>query len=554
MATTRRLLDSGMLERLGVALLLLAAFVPRARDFWGSFDREFEGFQGSCFASFVVNYERLGPRAQGGYPAFNIDLPPDSSPEQLYIYANHPPTVPLLCWASVTLFGPSGWEDAWREDSAPEGIEPALRLPFLISHMLGLLAFWWAVRQAGGARLAMLALAMLAMTPVSILYAQLINYENPSFPLVFLGYGFHARYLRGRAGPNLALTALAFAAATAVTFAPLFFVPALLAQTAWRRGWRTGLRQALAVGLVSLVPILAHGLWVRTTLPPSASGAVLERFHDLLAPLFRGEEPLLEWLRRQITRASYFITWPLLGAALAGLALSAGRLWRQRSRGRATEEPVDLGPVLFAGGALYLFAFYTHTFDGEGIFDGQTIFLINLAPGLALLAASMLDALARVLTGPRGGLIPLVVVTGLIGLPGLSRANEVRARWREPGPLDDPAALDGPMAPLPVTAGRELGALLPAGSVGFYPLALGFSSAQGYYAWRTLIGVDRETFGMRVGSLALFGLEDRPKYLIVPKVPGPAVARQLAEVREGLSELGAPVAQDENWAIWALED
>ena len=550
MATPGRLPSFVLLERLGVALLLLAAFVPRARDFTRPFDREFEGFQGSCFATFVVNYERLGIAERGGYPAFNIDLPAGELDDELYIYANHPPTIPILCWASVKLFGPDGWEDAWQAGEPPEGIEPALRFPFLAFHMLGLLAFWWAVRQGGGPRIAMLSLALLALTPVSILYAQLVNYENPSFPFVFLGYGFHARAMRGRDGPNVLLVALCFLIATSITFAPLFFLPPLVLQAAWRQGWRAGLRHALTIGLVAMTPVVVHGLWVRATLPAEASDAVLVRARELLSPLFSGTEPLHEWLRRQFIRAGHYLTWPLLVAAAAGLVISLRGLRKEHEEGA----PLSIGIPLLAGGLLYLFAFYTHTFDGEGLYDSQTIFLINLGPGVACLAAIVLDALAAPLARLRGGIAPLVVATLMLGIPGIARANAVRQLWREPGPRDDPALSEGPGTALPITAGREIAALLPPNSIGFYPLALGFNQAPAYYAWRTLVGVDRDSFGMRVGMLEQRGLAELPKYLIVPKDPTPATAAQLAEVKETLAEMGSPVAEDDRWEVWALQE
>ena len=44
MASHRTPLSPVFLERAGVALLLLAALVPRVRDFGATFDRDIEGF------------------------------------------------------------------------------------------------------------------------------------------------------------------------------------------------------------------------------------------------------------------------------------------------------------------------------------------------------------------------------------------------------------------------------------------------------------------------------------------------------------------------------
>lgn len=549
MAPASRMLPLKLFERLGVAVLLLAAVLPRARGLTGPFDRDFDGFQGACFATFCVNYERLGLGRFGGYPSFHVDVPEEGVDEALYVYANHPPAVPLLCYATLKLLGPEGWSSAWRAARAPPGIEPVLRLPFLAFHVLGLLAFWWALRQAGGARVALLGLALLAMTPISIAYAQLVNYESPSLFFVCLACGFHARFLRNRPGHNLLFAGLAFAAATAVTFAPLFFVPPLLAQVWLRRGWRTALRAALAVGLLAAAPIAVHGLWVRLALPSAAAESLVGRAQLLLGPLFTGELPLGEWARRQAVRILFYFTLPLALAALLGLAVA---LLRERGP-RTPIERVELGPPLLAGGLLYLLAFYRHTFDGAGVADGQTIFLIDLAPGMAAGAAGLLDLLAGPLLRLKGGFAALVAATGLLGLPGLCRANELYRRWREPGPLDT-AQGRGPAQPLPSTTGRALHELLPPGSVTYYPSSIGFNQATPYYAWRTLAPVTHDTFGMQLGRAELLGLGRRARYLLVPKELTPAVAAELDGVRAKLAAAGPPAAEDGDWEVWRLSD
>jgi hypothetical protein len=547
MAPTGRTLPLRLLERLGVALLLLAACVPRVRGLSGPFDREFDGFQGAFFSIACVNYERLGVWRFGGYPCLDIDLSEEPGAQRT-IYTNHPPAMPLLAYASVKLLGPAGWGDAWRSGRAPEGIEFALRLPFLACHLLGLLAFWWALRQAGGPRVALLGLALLAALPISIAYAQLVNYENPSLPWVLLGCGFHARWLRGRPGRNLLWAALSFAAGTSVTFAPLFFLPPLLLQALVRRGARDALRAALALGGAACVPLALHAAWVRAGAPEAVSEGLLARAEVLLSPLFTGEAPLHEWARRQGVRLLYYGTWPLVLAALGGLCVALIRARGRRERGA----PVELGPPLLAGGLFYLLAFYHHTFDGAGVFDGQTIFLINLAPGLAALAAALLDSLTAPLARLRGGIAPLVVAASLLALPGLQRANELFRLWREPGPADGVPGGRGPATPLPPTTGAEVARLLPPGALGFYPASVSVNLAPCYYAWRTLLPVTQASFGERLGQARVRGLAGRERYLLLPKDPPPAVLADVGGVRAELATAGAPAAEDERWELWRL--
>src|SRR5687768_6418043 len=137
------------LECLGVLLILAAGFLPRARDLRAPFDREFEGEQAAFFAIGAVNYGRLGFARTGGYPVVNIDLGPIDDrarslwdrPDNWYVYPNHPPTVPWVAWSAVRAGADPSWDRAWLESKPPQGIEPWIRAPFLLAHVLGLAAF-----------------------------------------------------------------------------------------------------------------------------------------------------------------------------------------------------------------------------------------------------------------------------------------------------------------------------------------------------------------------------------------------------------------------------
>ena len=464
------------LERGAVALLLAAALVPRLPDLRGPFDRGFEGFQGSFFATCAVNYERLGLGALNGYPVANVDLSADD-PQSWYAYANHPPAVPLLAWAGAAALGPSGWDEAWKEDRAPEGLETALRLPFFALHLLLLYGLYRALRPGAGAQTALIALALLAVLPLAVLYAGLVNYENPSLALVVLGYAAAARWLasEGRARRRALLAyAACFALAGCVTFAPVFFVAAL----AGARLLRGRPREAAVLGGAglgaALLPLAVHGLVAGRTLAGLGQPAdtLPERARRMLAPLLDGSVPLPRWLGIQAGGLVELFTIPVLLAAAVGLGFALRECRRRDS----------LALPLFAGGALLHLAFYRHTSD----VPRQDVFFLNLAPGIAALAAVAVDRAGRPLLRLRAGLAPLVVLVSSVGLPALVRAGELRALWRGPGPADDPALADGPELPLPPRAGAALAEALPSGAAGLYPQALGFGNATFYYAWRTL--------------------------------------------------------------------
>lgn len=542
------------LELAGAALLLVAALVPRARDLDGSFDRHFEGGQAGFFALCAVNYERLGFWTFGGYPVLNIDLFPDR-PESWYEYANHPPAVPWMAYAGLQLLGPDGWEDELAAGRPPQGIETAVRLPFLLAHVFGLATFWWAVRQASGPRRAMLALAILAALPLSALYATLVNYETPSIPFACLALGFYARYARSddpaRRRSSLWGMAIAFGLGCSVTYAPAFFLPPLVLQRLLARR----VREAVTVGATGLagilVPVALHGYWSRRQLASidvDADGLV-KRVGNLAGPLFRGEPPFGDWLALQGELLLGLASWPVC------IAAGVGAVWlvvRSLPIAPGSRESASLEMPFTLGGFTMLLAFYQHTATG------QDTFLLNLAPALCVLPAAVLDRIAPTLYRLRGGIGPLVAVTGLIVLPEVTQIDQLRRQWRAPGP-NDPVDAGGPPAPLPRTVGAELHELLPPGVAAMYPGDLGFQYGTYYYAWRSLFHVaSLEESGVAQAHFANIGLEGAPMYLMFPLDPPPAAAGQVDAVRAlfeaTLPDVAArpPDRRTPNWEAWLL--
>ncbi len=552
-------LRAAHLEWAAVLLILCAALVPRARDLAGPFDRGLEGFQGAFFAICAVNYERLGVGAVSGYPVANLDLPRDPAgeiardPGGWVAYANHPPTTPLLAWLALKALGPEGWSEAWRDGRAPADIEAPIRLPFLALHAAGLLAFWWALRQTSGAARSLIALALLAVTPVSVLYATLVNVENPSLVFALLSCGFGARWLRGGRSRDLALAASSLAAGCAVTYAPLFFLPPLVL---W--GWRAGARRALALlsagAIAGLLPLGLHALASSRALArigrPSAP--VLERARELLQPLLDGSLPFAGWLARQVEHAGSRIGWPLLAAALIGLLLPASRrVARSLDRWLSARElpgearGPDLAVPLLAGGLLYLLAFYRHTWDA------QYVFLMFLAPGVCALAARALDALTGPLLALRAGIAPQVVLVSSLGLPCIARFNALRHELRAPG--DSPAAslYTPPELPLPDAIGAAIAGVCPPGAIGLHPEVLGLNHAASFYAWRSLVPApipDEQLRRMAAAS----GLADAPILLLLPDDPPESARAGCEELRRELVGEAAPSSLGSGWSAWRL--
>ncbi len=542
-----RQLPAALLERIAACALLLLALVPRVRDLNAGFDRGFEGYQGAFFAMAALNYERLGFDAAGGYPILDLELPGEAS--GLFVYTNHPPVTPLLAWGGVSAFAPAGWDKAWREDRAPEGVEFAIRLPFLLLHLAGLTLLWRLARAAYGAQVGLLTLALTASLPVSALYATLVNYETPSLPLLLAAVLAYGAYVRGGRARALVGIGVGFAAACSVTFGPAFVLPFLVLRSLWTRRIREALAVATAGGLGCLLPIALHDQAARAALEElgRAPSGVAERAQVLLQPLFDGSLPLLDWLGLQVEHAATALGVPLLVVAAVGALLGVARASSQRfdAAARAREWPahaqrdVDVALPLLGGGLLYLFAFYRHT--GEE----QWTFWLYLTPAAALLAARALHAVSLPLQRLRGGTAPLVLAAATLVLLGLARFEAWRFAVRAPGPRDGTALERGPEAPLPRTAGAALGELLPPGSVGLTPPELGLTPAAAWYAWRTLL--PSGSFDAAEAAAQALGLGEAPRYLTLPDDPPPSAASAIELLR---GTLGEPARRAAGWSAY----
>ena len=553
-----------MLERLALVALLLLALVPRARELGAGFDRGFGGYQGAFFAIAAVNYERLGPGVSDGYPVLNVDLPGGSlqaareRPEPRRAYSTPPPPRAGGGGWAVRARGPEGWGDAWREDGPPRGIEGALRLPFLLFHMAGLLLLWWVARRAAGAQVAALALALVVFLPVSALYGTLVNYENPSLLFALLAVAGYAGYLRSGRRRELVLVGLGMLLGCSFTYGPLFFLPALGLHALWRRRARVAAQVVLLGGVSGLTPLLLHAcaagaLRERTG---SGEGPVLARARVLFEPLLDGSVPLGTWIGAQFEHMARAFGPVFLGALLLALAVAVARALSRTfdARCRAGElplderEPLDLGTPLFAAGLLYLFAFYRHTAEE------QWVFLLYLVPGAALLVARAAHGISAPLLRLRGGIGPLVLLVGSVMLFSLARFETWRAAERAPGPRDVEGLELGPEAPLPRTAGGALAELLPPGAVGLHPEVLGLHTASAYYAWRSLLPTpglpDPSLRGALDDVFRRLGLQDAPLHFVLPDDPPESTAPTVNAQR---AALGAPTLTAAGWSAWLLD-
>ncbi|MBM3976171.1 MAG: glycosyltransferase family 39 protein [Planctomycetes bacterium] len=509
-------------------LLLLAALVPRARDLGGPWDRSFEGFQGAFFAQAAVNYERGGLALFDGYPVLNVELDP-LTPSTWYTYENHPPTVAWLAWL--------GFRAAGGDASTPpsRGREWGVRLPFLALHMATLLVLWLALREAVGLLESCCALALLAACPLSALYGTLVNYETPTGLAVALAALFHVRWLRRGARRDLFGIGAAFALGGAFTYAPLFFAPPFALQAWRRRGGRAALAELAVAGGACLLPLLAHGALASHALESIGRSAAPLQARALLlwGPLLDGSIAPWDWLLHQLSSGARLYSWPLALCAALGLCgeLIFGRRDAQHPIAQAR---IALGPVLLAGGLLANFAFYRHSAEE------QWTFLLNPVLGLTACAAALIRALGRPFERGRLPHAPYVALCGVVVLPALAQLEWLRHEWR------------GTDRPLPDAIGRELGELLPAGSVLHYPPELGFTPAVGYYAWRTQVPWTSELEPLVRPQLARVGLAAAERYYVLPRRGEAELEPALAPLRTARLAERAPDRSSANWLAWKL--
>ncbi len=529
---------SEWLERAGVFVLLLAALVMRARRTAASFDGEFDGFQGALAAIAAVNYERLGVTRFRGHPAWIVDLPAGAEAEEIgpadaLVYTNHPPLVPLLGWCSLRALGPSGWERAWREGRAPEGIELALRAPFLLLHLLGLWCFHRLVRAGAGSTTAMLSLAILAMLPVTIRYGALVNYENPALPCVFAALAAYVSSLRRPSAGSLAVLGAALLLGTAITWAPAFFLPPLVLHALFVRRFALAARVA-AVGSVAIaIPAAAHAMLV------GGGATILQRARELLAPLSSGERPLGDWLAAQWTGLVDATGLAVVLVAATGLAIELARALVPRARAGLERlevgprsERIDVGKLLLLGAFGYLFAFYRHTLDAQRPFE------LFAAPAVAVLAANALAHLGRPLLALRAGVAPLVLVLASLLLPGLARETAFERGLRD--------------ALVPRALAEEIGQLVPRGTLAFVPTALGTNPALAFYAWRNVLPSADPSGALPPPYSSSRFLAAAPRVFLLPNDP-PAAARAEVEVLRGVLEATAVEKfADARWTRYAL--
>jgi hypothetical protein len=436
-----------------LAALLLAAALCGLLSIWSPLGRDFSGYQSSFFALSASQYDKHGLTRWNGYPALEEGSPCIGGVDDLVqardaqgaalVYRNHPPTAFWLGYFGVAATG-GDFHSPLRHRMAA--------LPFLAAHLLTLLALWWWLAAPFGASRALLGTLAAASTPIALHSGALPNLENPALPGVVFALGAWARWQAEPRARWLVFSALGLAAASSVTFAPLFFAATMALATANRRAG------ALLVG-AALLPLLLHA-WNAQPLGALNTVPLSSRPLELVRPMFDGTLSPWRWLLIQVQH----------------LAQSAGLPWLIVGLAGAWFAPRRALCALAGGLLLYWLAFYRHTAEEQWQFQ------LWITPLVGLCAAAVLARLPQ-----RTAWISALALAACGAFGALRMENRLQQH----------------ALPAPEPSAQALRALVPRGATALLPDAAGQDLSYAYQSDRDLRPASHEAQGTRRASLRL---------------------------------------------------
>ena len=446
---------------LGALVVALLATVPLLRELDAPYGRGMSGWQGAFFSIAAQRYEHNGLAAHAGYPSMQIagahisedDLKRASKEE--WVYANHPPTVPLLAWLSVRTFAPDNWYAVYP----PRGTEAPLRVAFLALHALGAVCLWWLLRDVLGVPGAWFGAITYALLPVEWVLGMHPNYEHAV--LVPLLLGLRAAWHHGaRATRPLPWSVAGWMALGAcITWSPLAFLPCL--PWLWTHTpWRVRLLHVGFVSALAAVPLLVHMLWAgQLNLTEASSSA---RAGELLQPWLEGQGWL--WLQALGNRA-----WDYQGVA-AVVALCAVPMAVVAHRTRSAR----LILTLVVSCLLVLVAFARH------VIEGQEIFQLMLAPAVA---GGVAYVGAQLWTWGRVGRSCALALLVVLSLQGWVQGQRLRTELQA-------ATWSQGLAPLPQDLGPVIRNTTEPHELVGVPARFLCELATAWHAWRDVVAVE----------------------------------------------------------------
>jgi 4-amino-4-deoxy-L-arabinose transferase-like glycosyltransferase len=208
------------------------------------------------------------------------------------------------------------------------------RLPFAISGVLGVAAFFILARELFDARVALIAGLLLAVNGYSVAFGRILQYDSLAFFLGTLGVLCSVRFWRDErphVGLALAGSALLCAAGLIALGAVFFALPAawLVGARLWREP--SGRIRMAALWLwPAVLALVTVGLVVAVEVIGSRAGGVL----SYLGPRMGGDRPYWHWSEFLVS-ANHYLSTPYLALTLGCGALALLGMLLPRLRGGA---------------------------------------------------------------------------------------------------------------------------------------------------------------------------------------------------------------------------
>ena len=285
--------------RWAAGLVLLGAMLVRGLSLDLRFRANDESTACAPLLCTARNFLRYGPAASRFAGIINTG---QVAPEHWFVYAHHPPLVPLLIAGAQHVAG----EDEWTA-----------RLPSALFSVGATALLMAMVRRRFGWRPAAIAGAIYAFCPMTLALGGMPDYVGPQ--LVFLGLATIECYLRFAQGGEgrWLIAACATFLLGALTDWPIFYLVPILCGHYVLTGGRAAVWRAAPFALGAAAVLTALALWAQWA---GGDVSILHQFRQRAignvdhtgAAVTPGA-----WIRHIVLLNGRLHTWPVLGAALA---------------------------------------------------------------------------------------------------------------------------------------------------------------------------------------------------------------------------------------------
>ncbi len=350
--------------------ILIFAVIIRITLINRPFHRDPEGC-GSFYGLLARNYWRYDPRPTLGVPVMSMGIV-----EKPTLYPNHPPLVPLLI---AGVFGVAGYTE-YSNDFPPDWLVRLPTVPFTLGCVTML---WWMLRRRASPRAGLLAAAIFASMPMTLVYGGLVDVIGSQLDFfILLTIAAYLRFYQQPAGANFGLVCAAFVPAALTDWPAFFVLPVLCGHFALTRP----MRQWIWIGAISVFGIVCFILLYMQVVAAGGEWTWMVRLVQKRAFSSVTDAKvtfsIADWLGGAVLgHAVNRHTWPVMILAVGWVVWAASR-WRK---------PV---PGASVAGILLGWAFLHILIGRQGVLVHDWWWW-PLTPGVAVAAGLMIDSLFR---------------------------------------------------------------------------------------------------------------------------------------------------------------